>query len=390
MRNKEQLTGFLLDHAAQRTVSFHMPGHKGSNLYRRFGYDGFLDQMMDCDITEIPGADNLFQPEGVLRNTMDRYRNLYGSRESYLLVNGSSCGLVAAVMASVPAGGRLILARNCHKAVYNALSLAGAQPVYAFPEMLPEYGITGEIRPEEIRRCIAAAPDASAVLIPSPNYYGICSDISSIAEIVHDAGMTLIVDQAHGAHLKFFDENGRVYVYFTIKAVKASMNCANDKACGLLKELERIGLIEKRKQGLCKPTIIYVKDFMGFRKAEHRDSDNQNFGIPKIRILDDRKSESNNTEKNNTELNNTNLILSGSDVDKDERSVYHDILMEQLSMEILYERYPIERETLDAILDMMLDIICSKKEYILIAGDNELYPLSRTQEILVAPFFRQL
>ncbi len=209
MRNKEQLTGFLLDHAAQRTVSFHMPGHKGSNLYRRFGYDGFLDQMMDCDITEIPGADNLFQPEGVLRNTMDRYRNLYGSRESYLLVNGSSCGLVAAVMASVPAGGRLILARNCHKAVYNALSLAGAQPVYAFPEMLPEYGITGEIRPEEIRRCIAAAPDASAVLIPSPNYYGICSDISSIAEIVHDAGMTLIVDQAHGAHLKFFDENGR-------------------------------------------------------------------------------------------------------------------------------------------------------------------------------------
>lgn len=105
MRNKEQLTGFLLDHAAQRTVSFHMPGHKGSNLYRRFGYDGFLDQMMDCDITEIPGADNLFQPEGVLRNTMDRYRNLYGSRESYLLVNGSSCGLVAAVMASVPAGG---------------------------------------------------------------------------------------------------------------------------------------------------------------------------------------------------------------------------------------------------------------------------------------------
>ena len=188
----------------------------------------------------------------------------------------------------------------------------------------------------------------------------------------------------------WFDENGRVYVYFTIKAVKASMNCANDKACGLLKELERIGLIEKRKQGLCKPTIIYVKDFMGFRKAEHRDSDNQNFGIPKIRILDDRKSESNNTEKNNTELNNTNLILSGSDVDKDERSVYHDILMEQLSMEILYERYPIERETLDAILDMMLDIICSKKEYILIAGDNELYPLSRTQEILVAPFFRQL
>lgn len=168
----------------------------------------------------------------------------------------------------------------------------------------------------------------------------------------------------------WFDENGRIFVYYTIKAVKASMGCANDKAVGLLKELERIGLIEKRKQGLCKPTIIYVKDFMGFRKTERRNSDNQNSGVPKIRILDDRKAESNNTENNNTDFNKTNLILSGLDVDKDERSVYHDILMEQLSMDILYERYPFDRDTLDAILDMMLDIICSKKEYILIAGDK--------------------
>ena len=159
----------------------------------------------------------------------------------------------------------------------------------------------------------------------------------------------------------WFDENGRIFVYYTIKAVKTSMGCANDKAVGLLKELERIGLIEKRKQGLCKPTIIYVKDFMGFRKTERRNSDNQNSGVPKIRILDDRKAESNNTENNNTDFNKTNLILSGLDVDKDERSVYHDILMEQLSMDILYERYPFDRDTLDAILDMMLDIICSKK-----------------------------
>ncbi len=168
----------------------------------------------------------------------------------------------------------------------------------------------------------------------------------------------------------WFDENGRIFVYYTIKAVKASMGCANDKAVGLLKELERIGLIEKRKQGLCKPTIIYVKDFMGFRKTERRNSDNQNSGVPKIRILDDRKAESNNTENNNTDFNKTNLILSGLDVDKDERSVYHDILMEQLSMDILYERYPFDRDTLDAILDMMLDIICSKKKDILIAGDR--------------------
>ena len=105
----------------------------------------------------------------------------------------------------------------------------------------------------------------------------------------------------------WFDEAGRVYVYFTIKSVKESMGCGNDKACGLLKELESFGLIEKRKQGLCKPTIIYVKDFMGFRKTERRNSDNQNSGVPKIRTLDNRKSESNKTEINNTEINNTEL-----------------------------------------------------------------------------------
>ena len=169
----------------------------------------------------------------------------------------------------------------------------------------------------------------------------------------------------------WIDDVGRVYIYYTIKGVKKSMRCANTKACGLLKELNEFGLIERKKQGQGKPSIIYVKDFTRFRKAELWDSDKENTKDIRFRILDDRKMESINTERNNTEVSNTNPILSGLDVDKDERAIYRDILFEQLDMAILYDRYPLEKETLNAIMDLMLDVICSKRKTIRIAGDDK-------------------
>lgn len=201
--NRTGIADFLIKHAGEKPVSFHMPGHKGSGFYLRNGYKEFLDKMMDCDITEIPGADNLFQMESIIRETADKYSRLYGVLASYPLVNGTSGGLIAAVLASVRPGGKLIMARNCHKSVFNALTLCDAAPVYAYPSMIEEYGISGEVTPEEIERCLRENPEADAVLLPSPNYYGICSDIRGIAKAVHERGRILIVDQAHGAHLKF-------------------------------------------------------------------------------------------------------------------------------------------------------------------------------------------
>ncbi|HJJ95845.1 MAG TPA: aminotransferase class I/II-fold pyridoxal phosphate-dependent enzyme [Methanocorpusculum sp.] len=202
------ILSFLIDHADKKTVSFHMPGHKGSEIYRKYGYTEFLEKIMDCDITEIIGADNLFQTEGILLRAQQEYAKLYGVKRAYLLINGTSGGLIAAILASVPKGGKIIMARNCHKAIYNALVLAGITPIYAYPEMIDEYGISGEISVTEIQRCLDENPDASAVILPSPNYYGICSDIKAIAGIVHAKGKILIVDQAHGAHLKFFSSAG--------------------------------------------------------------------------------------------------------------------------------------------------------------------------------------
>lgn len=177
----------------------------------------------------------------------------------------------------------------------------------------------------------------------------------------------------------WLDDAGRVYVYYTIKSVKKSMRCANTKACGLLRELDEFGLIERKKQGLGKPTIIYVKDFTRFRKTELLDSDKQNSVILHTGTLDNRKSERNKTEKNNTESNKTNPILSGADKDMDERASYRNYLNSQLDMEIMYERYPYDRETLDAIMDLMLDVVCSKRKTIRIAGDDKPVSVVKSQ-----------
>ncbi|MDD4200897.1 MAG: aminotransferase class I/II-fold pyridoxal phosphate-dependent enzyme [Eubacteriales bacterium] len=199
---------FLLKHADLDPVSWHMPGHKGSEIFRRYGYEKFMERFVDCDVTEIPGADNLFQAEGIIRDVQDRYARLYDVDYSYLMINGTSGGILAAMMASVPSGGKIIMARNCHKSVFNGLVLGGIQPVYAYPSVLNDCDISGPILPEEIGRLLEENPDAGAVILPSPNYYGICSDIRAIADIVHEHGKVLIVDQAHGAHLKFFHKFG--------------------------------------------------------------------------------------------------------------------------------------------------------------------------------------
>ncbi|MBQ6495743.1 MAG: hypothetical protein IJI74_01085 [Firmicutes bacterium] len=206
--NNVGITNFLFAHAAKKPASFHMPGHKGAKFYKSNGFGKFMKNIADYDITEIPGADNLFQTEGIIEETANKYASLYEAEQSYLLINGTSTGLIASILATVPKGGKLIMARTCHKSVFNALTLGEITPIYAYPDVIFQYGISGAVSPEEIESLLQEHPDASAVILPSPNYYGICSDIKAIAKVVHNFGKVLIVDQAHGAHLKFFSSYG--------------------------------------------------------------------------------------------------------------------------------------------------------------------------------------
>ena len=120
--NNKTIIDFLYEYAKAPPVSFHMPGHKGRReLYVKAGFGDFLQNILSCDITEIPGADALFCPETTLRSVMDNYADLYGAVHSELLVNGSSAGVMAAVIGSVPVGGKLILGRNSHHSAFSAL-----------------------------------------------------------------------------------------------------------------------------------------------------------------------------------------------------------------------------------------------------------------------------
>ena len=192
----------------------------------------------------------------------------------------------------------------------------------------------------------------------------------------------LLLDRANLSRENgWVDEKQRVYVYYSIRNVKKSLQCANSKACGVLKELDEFGLIERRRQGLGKPTIIYVKNFDCFRKSEPEFSEKQNFGVPEIGISEFREPESNKNENNNTELNNTYLILSDEDVDKDvaERAAYRDYLYVQLGMENLCERYPYDREMLLEIFNLIVDSVCSKRKTIQVARDVKPAAVVRSQ-----------
>ena len=185
---------------ASQTIPMHMPGHKRST--ERFDYLRSLSA--DLDMTEIPGLDNLNDPKEMFARSMERAAALWGSRRAYYLVNGSTGGILAAVTAAVPRGGTILMARNSHLSAYHACEIRGVRPVYLLPETDGD-GLCGPIPPEAVHRALEENEGIDAVLITSPTYEGVLSDIAQIAGIVHSFGLPLIVDEAHGAHLGLTD-----------------------------------------------------------------------------------------------------------------------------------------------------------------------------------------
>lgn len=180
---------------------FHMPGHKRQRLPFPNPYE--------ADITEIEGFDNLHHPEGILKEAQQRAAELYGSKRAYYLVNGSTCGVLSAICAATEKGGRVLVARNCHASVYHALYLRELAAEYLYP-VIADCGIAGHIPAEQVEDAFCRNPGIAAVVITSPTYEGVISDVAAIAEIAHRYGVPLIVDGAHGAHLGFggvFPEN---------------------------------------------------------------------------------------------------------------------------------------------------------------------------------------
>ena len=219
---KEKQPGLLerlTEYAGSDAYPFHMPGHKRREIPD--GIPGGFPDPYGIDITEIDGFDNLHHAEGILKDAMETVAAIYGADRSWYLVNGSTCGILSAVFAATENGGKILTARNCHKAVYHAICLNRLEAEYLYPEEITEFGINGGIRAEDVRkalekdamRCAGNSGDVrgkitkiQAVLITSPTYEGVVSDIRAIADAAHEYGIPLIVDEAHGAHLEFADQ----------------------------------------------------------------------------------------------------------------------------------------------------------------------------------------
>ena len=192
----ENLYQALSEYAETDFYPYHMPGHK------RNPDAGEMAAYYRFDITEIDGFDNLHHAEGILKEAQERANRLYGAEETYYLVNGSTGGVLAAIMALTDQGDEFLVARNCHRSVYHAAMMQGLILHYYYPNVIEEYDIYDGADAREIGRLLDRYPDSKAVVITSPTYEGILSDISAIANEVHDRDKILIVDGSHGAHLK--------------------------------------------------------------------------------------------------------------------------------------------------------------------------------------------
>ena len=200
----EHLLEKLQSYAESDIYPYHMPGHK------RRPWGRLPEELYQIDVTEIEGFDNLHQPEQILLELQEEAARLYGAEESFYLVNGSTCGILSAVSAALPCGGHILLARNCHKSAYHAAYLRQLKVTYLYPACLTKYDIFDAVEPGQIREALEREPDIGAVLIVTPTYEGRISDVRQIADIAHEKGIPLIVDEAHGAHLGLeegFSEN---------------------------------------------------------------------------------------------------------------------------------------------------------------------------------------
>jgi arginine/lysine/ornithine decarboxylase len=192
----------LKKHFLKNPAGLHIPGHgQGKGLpadLSNLGGQAFFA----LDLTELPGLDDLHNPGGPIAEAQELAAKVYGSDRSFFLVNGTTAGIQALITAQVGQR-KVIVPRNAHRSVLGGMVLSGADPVYVLPEIIPGFNLDCGVTPAVIRQALDDNPHAAAVLAVRPNYYGIAGDLVGPIQIAHGAGIPVLVDEAHGAHLRF-------------------------------------------------------------------------------------------------------------------------------------------------------------------------------------------
>lgn len=190
----------LNDERFKGQIQFHMPGH-----LRGRGFEGFSPSP-EIDVTELPETDDLHAPRGVIMRSQENAARVFGAERAYYMVNGSTGGVLAMALGFLSDGDKVIADRFSHKSFISALALTGAVPVWVSPDTIEDGVMWSGVSPESVEKAILENPDAKAVYITAPNYFGFMSDVGEIARIAHRYGMKLLVDGAHGAHYGFFEK----------------------------------------------------------------------------------------------------------------------------------------------------------------------------------------
>lgn len=182
---------------------FRIPGHRLERGISTKWTDKVGTRIFAYDVTETPLTDDLHSPEGVICEAQELLAQLYQADKSFFLVNGSTCGNEAMIISAALEGQEIMIARNAHKSAMMGLIISGAKPVYVMPDILEEWGLQGGISGAAARKTFANHPNCKALFLVSPSYYGITSDLEELAQICHEYGAMLLVDEAHGGHVYF-------------------------------------------------------------------------------------------------------------------------------------------------------------------------------------------
>ncbi|MEL6223264.1 MAG: aminotransferase class I/II-fold pyridoxal phosphate-dependent enzyme [Cyanobacteria bacterium J06627_8] len=193
-----------LRHFVERShAAFYTPGHKRGNGSSTIIKQLLGDRLFVADLPELPGLDNLFNPEGVIQDAQQFAAQAFGADRTWFLINGSTCGIEAAVLATCKPGDRIIVPRNLHQSVVSALILGGVMPVFVVPDADDTLGIAHGVSVHTIQAAIDQYSNVAAILLTYPTYYGVTCNLAAIATLAHNHGIPVLVDEAHGAHFAF-------------------------------------------------------------------------------------------------------------------------------------------------------------------------------------------
>ncbi|HGQ0550096.1 TPA: aminotransferase class I/II-fold pyridoxal phosphate-dependent enzyme [Streptococcus pneumoniae] len=204
-QNQAPIYEALVKLRKKRIVPFDVPGHKrgrgNPELVELLG-----EKCVGIDVNSMKPLDNLGHPISIIRDAEELAADAFGASHAFLMIGGTTSSVQTMILATCKAGDKIILPRNVHKSAINALVLCGAIPIYIEMSVDPKIGIALGLENDRVVQAIKDHPDAKAILINNPTYYGICSDLKGLTEMAHEAGMMVLVDEAHGAHLHFTDK----------------------------------------------------------------------------------------------------------------------------------------------------------------------------------------